>query len=231
MNGEVGEWQGRSRELKGVHCGSDVFFFFFNDTATTEIYTLSLHDALPISNGHHRCCLLHHWFEAAAEQLCSNQDHRTLSSYLHHLCKTTIHDVPFLGNCRYPTFFSKLNDFTLYYKVLDLDDTSGRLTWGTMMQVLPWWSPVFVVIRNYCLRRLRYERLNKHMTDNGCIENIRNSQTVHSINEVCVNWNTTYFLNQKQTMLCTVHRPRAVLYQIYELQEHATIRNLLSVMS
>src|SRR2546430_13393117 len=26
------------------------FFFFFNDTATTEIYTLSLHDALPISN-------------------------------------------------------------------------------------------------------------------------------------------------------------------------------------
>src|SRR2546430_5828964 len=29
------------------------FFFFFNDTATTEIYTLSLHDALPISMG--RC--------------------------------------------------------------------------------------------------------------------------------------------------------------------------------
>src|SRR5215510_16349002 len=27
------------------------FFFFFNDTATTEIYTLSLHDALPIP-----CC-------------------------------------------------------------------------------------------------------------------------------------------------------------------------------
>src|SRR5256885_17250672 len=26
-----------------------LFFFFFNDTATTEIYTLSLHDALPIS--------------------------------------------------------------------------------------------------------------------------------------------------------------------------------------
>src|SRR5258706_3923280 len=27
---------------------SSLFFFFFNDTATTEIYTLSLHDALPI---------------------------------------------------------------------------------------------------------------------------------------------------------------------------------------
>src|SRR5258707_11930037 len=35
----------------GFHeCDDDVFiFFFFNDTATTEIYTLSLHDALPIS--------------------------------------------------------------------------------------------------------------------------------------------------------------------------------------
>src|SRR5471032_2701476 len=30
---------------------SFLFFFFFNDTATTEIYTLSLHDALPISAG------------------------------------------------------------------------------------------------------------------------------------------------------------------------------------
>src|SRR5688572_32329362 len=29
-----------------IHCHS---FFFFNDTPTTEIYTLSLHDALPIS--------------------------------------------------------------------------------------------------------------------------------------------------------------------------------------
>src|SRR5215213_11997986 len=29
-------------------CCFYLFFFFFNDTATTEIYTLSLHDALPI---------------------------------------------------------------------------------------------------------------------------------------------------------------------------------------
>src|SRR5205807_10172494 len=29
-------------------------FFFFNDPATTEIYTLSLHDALPISSQHSR---------------------------------------------------------------------------------------------------------------------------------------------------------------------------------
>src|SRR6476620_12576752 len=32
-----------------------ILFFFFNDTATTEIYTLSLHDALPISRAP-RCC-------------------------------------------------------------------------------------------------------------------------------------------------------------------------------
>src|SRR5262245_64083563 len=30
-----------------------IFFFFFNDTATTEIYTLSLHDALPICRAVH----------------------------------------------------------------------------------------------------------------------------------------------------------------------------------
>src|SRR2546429_9765391 len=35
--------------IKGLP--DSVIFFFFNDTATTEIYTLSLHDALPISLG------------------------------------------------------------------------------------------------------------------------------------------------------------------------------------
>src|SRR6266513_1189545 len=37
-----GEYQNRRSCFK-------LFFFFFNDTATTEIYTLSLHDALPFS--------------------------------------------------------------------------------------------------------------------------------------------------------------------------------------
>src|SRR2546425_6205670 len=35
----------RSQLIRFLIC---LFFFFFNDTATTEIYTLSLHDALPI---------------------------------------------------------------------------------------------------------------------------------------------------------------------------------------
>ena len=62
-----------------------VFFFFFNDTATTEIYTLSLHDALPIwrddcgrrafalfplqpfaqGGGHHPNSLLPNWLALA----------------------------------------------------------------------------------------------------------------------------------------------------------------------
>src|SRR5436309_16137870 len=34
-------------------------FFFFNDTATTEIYTLSLHDALPIFDQQHAAAIGH----------------------------------------------------------------------------------------------------------------------------------------------------------------------------
>src|SRR2546427_1946867 len=34
--------------FSSTHLSVCFFFFFFNDTATTEIYTLSLHDALPI---------------------------------------------------------------------------------------------------------------------------------------------------------------------------------------
>src|SRR2546430_12559658 len=43
------------------------FFFFFNDTATTEIYTLSLHDALPISFAA-RTGALATWVPAFAER-------------------------------------------------------------------------------------------------------------------------------------------------------------------
>src|SRR5688572_33014443 len=42
-----------SSTMSYILCSSFLisFFFFFNDPATTEIYTLSLHDALPISHG------------------------------------------------------------------------------------------------------------------------------------------------------------------------------------
>src|SRR5256885_7376087 len=41
----------RSKNSKNTNRKDIVGFFFFNDTATTEIYTLSLHDALPILLG------------------------------------------------------------------------------------------------------------------------------------------------------------------------------------
>src|SRR3989338_6731075 len=43
----------KSTRLNSSHSSISYYFFFFNDTPTTEIYPLSLHDALPIS---HRSC-------------------------------------------------------------------------------------------------------------------------------------------------------------------------------
>src|SRR5579862_10048933 len=60
------------------------FFFFFNDTATTEIYTLSLHDALPIyrqggrCNHGNRCC----------QQYARSEEHTSeLQSQFHLVCR------------------------------------------------------------------------------------------------------------------------------------------------
>src|SRR5258706_11953105 len=41
--------------LSSISLTHSIIVFFFNDTATTEIYTLSLHDALPISRDGRRC--------------------------------------------------------------------------------------------------------------------------------------------------------------------------------
>src|SRR2546422_11386490 len=46
-----------------------VFFFFFNDTATTEIYTLSLHDALPIFLRFERSQAREHSIEAGRRRI------------------------------------------------------------------------------------------------------------------------------------------------------------------
>src|SRR3712207_7081797 len=43
--------------------------FFYNDTATTEIYTLSLHDALPIFADQHSDAVLAHLARSVAEDL------------------------------------------------------------------------------------------------------------------------------------------------------------------
>src|SRR6266480_4598188 len=49
MTGPCTQRRNVTRFVTKILCGPFLFFFFFNDTATTEIYTLSLHDALPIS--------------------------------------------------------------------------------------------------------------------------------------------------------------------------------------
>src|SRR2546426_9215606 len=49
------------------------FFFFFNDTATTEIYTLSLHDALPISSGARVRCANTNGAISSASRCCARR--------------------------------------------------------------------------------------------------------------------------------------------------------------
>src|SRR6202046_5968224 len=55
-------------------CCSLFLFFFFNDTATTEIYTLSLHDALPICS---RCprTWWRSWRWGWRPRLCRSEEH------------------------------------------------------------------------------------------------------------------------------------------------------------
>src|SRR5216684_9074268 len=74
------------------------FFFFFNDTATTEIYTLSLHDALPIC---HLTLVRDGWVEAPetnhrkgvdfarhALEVARSEEHTSeLQSRLHLVCR------------------------------------------------------------------------------------------------------------------------------------------------
>src|SRR5260221_1210107 len=52
-------------------------FFFFNDTATTEIYTLSLHDALPICHEALWDCVLVSLEDVTAEMRSARQLHRS----------------------------------------------------------------------------------------------------------------------------------------------------------
>src|SRR5438876_5287371 len=65
------------------------FFFFFNDTATTEIYTLSLHDALPISDGSRRQGHPHASAECGFGRLSSRSEEHTseLQSPVHLVCR------------------------------------------------------------------------------------------------------------------------------------------------
>src|SRR3954465_16096702 len=68
--------------LYNPHFNFSLLFFFFNDTATTEIYTLSLHDALPIcpdTRARHGSPTLHHRPPGRSEEHTSElQSHDNL---------------------------------------------------------------------------------------------------------------------------------------------------------
>src|SRR6266571_3382141 len=64
-------------------------FFFFNDTATTEIYTLSLHDALPISTRMLVCASIPSWITRRSGVAGSRSEEHTseLQSHVKLVCR------------------------------------------------------------------------------------------------------------------------------------------------
>src|SRR5690348_18140386 len=71
-----------------------VVVFFFNDPATTEIYTLSLHDALPISTKHGNVCSGAAWITSAVSKrkyrrpIARSEEHTSeLQSPVHLVCR------------------------------------------------------------------------------------------------------------------------------------------------
>src|SRR5882724_13612610 len=81
-------------------------FFFFNDTATTEIYTLSLHDALPISRRQRAAGLeLRHPLDldeahpAGADGRRSEEHTSELQSLRHLVCRLLLEKKKNLAGC------------------------------------------------------------------------------------------------------------------------------------
>src|SRR6201993_5517470 len=69
--------------ISSVEHEASIVFFFFNDTATTEIYTLSLHDALPISLGNQLViAIFRHLAESARHVGRDRKSTRLNSSHL-----------------------------------------------------------------------------------------------------------------------------------------------------
>src|SRR3989338_6765380 len=93
--GSLEEWPDRkSTRLNSSHSSISYAVFFFNDPATPEIYTLSLHDALPISRG------LRSWpprrpgqrylrsFERVSRRVARSEEHTSeLQSQFHLVCR------------------------------------------------------------------------------------------------------------------------------------------------
>src|SRR5574344_3071174 len=79
-------------------------FFFFNDTATTEIYTLSLHDALPISRGQSWGSGAHSRFSACGCAVRSEEHTSELQSPDHVVCRLLLEKKKRVANYKTKLF-------------------------------------------------------------------------------------------------------------------------------
>src|SRR5712675_3575907 len=99
----------------GLHCDClrvfalFLFLFFFNDTATTEIYTLSLHDALPISSFTAPRSLPTTKPATFPFSIRSEEHTSELQSRLHLVCRLLLEKKKTTNN---PIFLSKKNKTT-----------------------------------------------------------------------------------------------------------------------
>src|SRR5215218_5814537 len=87
------------------------FFFFFNDTATTEIYTLSLHDALPISSPRAASCRGRSAARRATECGARSEEHTSeLQSHSDLVCRLLLEKKKKLMNreCQSRTYIRLL---------------------------------------------------------------------------------------------------------------------------
>src|SRR3982750_5051738 len=89
-------------------------FFFFNDTATTEIYTLSLHDALPISSLHAGCGALRLSRRPRRDRRRSEEHTSELQSRSDLVCRLLLEKKKTiqLRGCAAPLFTSSLFSVT-----------------------------------------------------------------------------------------------------------------------
>src|SRR3712207_9113769 len=99
-----------------------ISFFFFNDTATTEIYTLSLHDALPISNLRNRA------FDVMQRLPIAYFDHQPAGK----IATRIVNDTETLKNQFYDNLLSQIivslsQIIFIYVVMIYLDVKSGLL--------------------------------------------------------------------------------------------------------
>src|SRR5690554_7337022 len=102
------------------------FFFFFNDTATTEIYTLSLHDALPISTSRRRssrprrrsACWPRRWRRPASR---SEEHTSELQSRPHLVCRLLLEKKK-----KKKTKTKNQKKHTTHHKRKNIDETNSK---------------------------------------------------------------------------------------------------------